>query len=70
MDTDVCTYVVVLAVSTFNEVNSDYLWLAFGTGQNFVAYQFLNVTLRACSTFPMFHAFTKCDTVVAEVRKQ
>ena len=31
VDTDV----VILAISTFNEINPDELWLAFGTGSNF-----------------------------------
>ena len=29
------TDVVILAISTFSEINPDELWLAFGTGSNF-----------------------------------
>ena len=65
VDTDI----VILAISTYSEINPDELWLAFGTGSNFryipkhevVA----NMDPRICANFPMFHAFTACDTVSA-----
>ena len=63
VDTDV----VVLAISTFNAINPDELWLAFGTGTKFryipIHEVVTNMEPRICSTLPMFHAFTGCDTV-------
>ena len=65
VDTDV----VILAISTFNEINPDELWLAFGTGSNFryipIHEVVANMDPRVCATLPMFHAFTGCDTVSA-----
>ena len=63
VDTDV----VLLAISTFNEIDCDELWLAFGTGTKFryipIHEVVSNMEPRICSTLPMFHAFTGCDTV-------
>jgi len=63
VDTDI----VILAISTFNEINLDELWLAFGTGSNFryipIHEVVVNMDPRICTTLPMFHAFTGCDTV-------
>ena len=63
VDTDV----VVLVISTFNAINPDELWLAFGTGTKFryipIHEVVTNMEPRICSTLPMFHAFTGCDTV-------
>jgi len=60
VDTDV----VLIAISTFKGINPDELWLAFSTGAKF---QYIPihevVTPRICSTLPMFHAFSRCDTV-------
>ena len=59
--------IVILAVSMFNEINLEELWLAFGTGSNFryipIHEVVVNMDPRICATLPMFHAFTGCDTV-------
>jgi len=63
VDTDV----VVIAISTFKDINPDKLWLAFGTGAKFryipIHEVVTNLEPRICSTLPMFHAFSGCDTV-------
>jgi len=63
VDTDV----VVIAISTFKDINPDELWLAFGTGAKFryipIHEVVTNLEPRICSTLPMFHAFSGCDTV-------
>ena len=63
VDTDI----VILAISMFNEMNLEELWLAFGTGSNFRYIPIHEVVVsmdpRVCATLPMFHAFTGCDTV-------
>jgi len=62
VDTDI----VILAIFMFNEIKLEELWLAFGTGSNF-RYIPIQVVVsmdpRVCTTLPMFHAFTGCDTV-------
>jgi len=49
----------------FNEIKLEELCLAFGTGSNFFRYTPVHVNMdpRVCTTLPMFHAFTGCDTV-------
>ena len=63
VDTDI----VILAISMFNEINLEELWLAFGTGSNFryipIREVVVNMDPRICATLPIFHAFTGCDTV-------
>ena len=65
VDTDT----VILAISTYSEINPDELWLAFGTGSNFryipIHKVVANMDPRICANLPMFHAFTGCDTVSA-----
>ena len=55
-------------ISTFNEINPDELWLTFGTGSNLGIYLSMKLLLTripefVLCNFPMFHAFTACDTV-------
>ena len=63
VDTDI----VILAIFMFNEIKLEELWLAFGTGSNFRYIPIHEVVVsmdpRVCTTLPMFHAFTGCDTV-------
>ena len=59
-----------VAISTFNEINPDELWQTFETGSNlgiYLSMKFLLTWILECMlhTFPMFHAFTACDTVSA-----
>ena len=54
---------MILAISTFNEINPDELWLAFGTA--WTVHLLTNMDPRICGTIPMFQAFTGCDTVSA-----
>ena len=42
VDTDIVT----LAISTFNEINPDELWLAFGTGMKFHHISFCQVVTK------------------------
>ena len=63
VDTDV----LVLALSAFEPLELDELWLSFGTDKSF---RFIPVhqiaacmSLRQRKALPMFHAFTGCDTV-------
>ena len=64
VDTDV----LVIAIATMNELPEDTeVWIAFGTGKD---YRYIPVhsifktlgPLKSLS-LPVFHAFTKCDTV-------
>ena len=59
----------VTSNSTFNKINPDELWLAFGTGCDFryipIHEVVANMDPRICATLPMFHVFTGCDTVSA-----
>ena len=63
VDTDV----VVVAASSFSKINPDELWVAVGTGSRFryIAIHELVAAMnsRQCSTLPVFHATTGCDTV-------
>ena len=51
------------------EMNPDKLWLAFENQSNFryipIHEVVANMDARICTTVPMFHAFTGCDTVSA-----
>lgn len=63
VDTDV----VVLAVSFFEQLHLDTLWIAFGVGKNFhyISAHSIAVALgtERSSALPIFHALTGCDTV-------
>jgi hypothetical protein len=63
VDTDV----VVLAVSFFDSLGVDKLWVHFGVGKNsrFIAVHELVAVLgpQKSSVLPLFHALTGCDTV-------
>ena len=63
VDTDV----VVLFVASFNDINLDELWIAFGTGSSFryIAVHQLAATMtpRQCDTLPISNALTGCHTV-------
>ena len=63
VDTDV----VVLAVSIFQNIDIDELWIHFGVGTNakFIAVHEIANSLgpRRCTALPFFHSFTGCDTV-------
>ena len=65
VDTDV----LVLAVASFNKIKPDELWVIIGTGSNLrcIAVHGLVATMdpRCCSSLPIFHALTRCDTVSA-----
>ena len=65
VDTDV----VVIAVTAFNKIHPEELWLAFGTGDSFryIAIHELvqTMTPRKSAVLPVFHALTGCDTVSA-----
>ena len=58
-----------VVISTFNKINLDDLWLAFGIGSNFkyipIHEVVANIDPRICATLPMFHAFIKCNIVSA-----
>ena len=58
-----------VAIYTFNEIDPNELWLVFGIGSNFryipIHEVVANMDPRICATLPMFHAFTRCDTVSA-----
>ena len=65
LDTDV----VVLAITMFNHLNADELWIAFGTKSLF-RYVLIHeivagVDPRVCTSLLIFHALTGCDTVSA-----
>ena len=63
VDTDV----VIIALGLFEKLNTQELWIAFGTGKHFryIAVHSLAEKLgkSKCVCFPMFHAFTGCDQV-------
>ena len=63
VDTDI----IVLAIATFEKVNPDELWVAFGTDTSFkyiAVHQLVNtIQPQMCSTLPFFHALSGCDTV-------
>lgn len=65
VDTDV----VVLAISLFNQLGAEELWLAFGTSSSFRYIPIHEVVHemdpRTCMALPVFHSFTGCDTVSA-----
>ena len=53
----------------FNHLNADELWLAFGTkphSQYIPIHEIVaGLDPRICTTLPVFHALTGCDTVSA-----
>ena len=63
VDTDV----VVLAVTYFNRLHTDTLWIAFGTGKNFHYIPVHDIVsslgITKSESLLGFHAFTGCDTV-------
>ena len=65
VDTDV----LVVAVASFDKIKPDELWVTLGTGSNLhcIAVHELVATMdpRWCSSLPIFHALTGCDTVSA-----
>ncbi len=61
------TDVIVLAVSAFNTIRAERLWVAYGTGKTF-KYLPIHVIAQSLSeeeakALPLFHALTGCDTV-------
>ena len=65
VDTDV----LILAVASFDKIKLDELWVIIDTGSNLqcIAVHELVATMdpRCCSSLPIFHALTGCDTVSA-----
>ena len=65
VDTDV----VVLAISKFHQISPDELWMAFDTKSNFCDLPIHDIISgmdrKICTTLPVFHALTRCDTVSA-----
>ncbi len=65
VDTDV----VVLGISKFHQISPDELWMAFGTKSNYCYLPIHEIVgsmdPKICTTLPVFHAFTGCDTVSA-----
>lgn len=63
VDTDV----IVLAIASFEKINPDELWVAFGSGASFKyipIHQLVNtIQPQMCGTLPFFHALSGCDTV-------
>ena len=63
VDTDV----IVIAIAMYRRINLDELWISFGTKSNFRYISIHKVVAdmdhHICTTLPMFHAFTGCDTV-------
>ena len=73
VDTDV----VVLAITHFDRIKPDELWVALGAGSHFryipVHELAASMDQRMCATLHVFHAFTGCDTVSSfggEARRQ
>jgi len=70
VDTDV----VVIAISTFKDINPDKLWLAFGTGAKFWYISIHEVVTsmkpRICSTLPMLVDVILYLLSMEEVRRQ
>ena len=58
---------LVLAVALFDKIKPDELWIIIGKGSNLrcMAIHELMATMdpRYCSSLPIVHAFTACDTV-------
>ena len=63
IDTDI----LVLAVASFDKFKPDELWVILGSGSHLpcIAIHGLMATMdpRYCSSLPIVHAFTGCDTV-------
>ena len=63
VDTDL----LVLAVASFDKIKPDELWVILGTGSHLrsIAIHDLMAKMdsRYCSSLPIFHALTGCDTV-------
>ena len=61
------TNVMVLAVSMAQVLQPEHeLWVAFGTGQGFgyLAAHEVSAGPEKAGALPMFHALTRCDTVL------
>ena len=60
------TGVLALAVALFDKIKPDELWVILGTGSDLrcITIHGLMATMdpRHCSSLPIFHAFTRCDT--------
>ena len=63
VDTDL----LVLAVVSLDKIKPDELWVILGTGSHFrnlaIHELMAKMDSRYCNSFPIFHAFTGCDTV-------
>ncbi|CAC5372613.1 unnamed protein product [Mytilus coruscus] len=61
------TDVAVIAVSLFHEIGADELRLAFGSGKSFRYISIHDLSnalgIEISHRLPVFHAFTRCDTV-------
>ena len=68
MDTDVVVFAVMVA-QTFQ--SDDELWVAFGTGKNYLCIPAHEIAAslgpEKARALPMFHTFTACDTMSAFV---
>ena len=53
VDTDV----VVNAIAMFNQINPDELWLAFGTGSNFVTFPSMKLLVEWTPRIVLFYQF-------------
>ena len=55
---------IVLAIASFEKINPDELWVAFGRVKYIPVHQLVNtIHPQMCSTLPFFHALSGCDTV-------
>ena len=65
VDTDV----LVVAVASFDKIKPEELWITLGTGSSLrciVVHELIaTIDPRWCSSLPIFHALTGCDTVSA-----
>eukprot|EP00794_Sanderia_malayensis_P002124 gene2124-2410_t len=61
--------IVVLALSVFEQLCIEKLWIEFGVGRNVtylpVHQMVVSLTTPVCKALPFFHAFTACDTCSA-----
>ena len=66
------TDVVVIAVSVFEDLNLESLWITFGKGKDLrwiPVHSIVRSLGPKSNALPFFHAFTGCDTVSAFVGK-
>ena len=62
------TDVVVIGVTLFNDLNVEYLWIAFSRGKSFRRVPIHEISLSLgprAKALTFFHSFTGCDTVSA-----